>query len=70
MAPFYYQERGYMAKIIKNMGEFAEVYATEVKEVLKLVAIDVKKEIDNAIDRYYSEYDPSMRRFYTNLFFM
>ena len=47
-----------MAKVIKNLGQFAEVLKPQVIATLELVAQDVKKEIDEALDRYYEEYDP------------
>lgn len=47
-----------MAKVIKNLGDFAKALAPQVKQTLELVAEDVKKEIDEALQRYYDEYDP------------
>lgn len=47
-----------MAKVIKNMGDFAEALTPQVKQTLELVAEDVRKEIDEALQRYYDEYDP------------
>ena len=48
-----------MAQVIKNMGQFAKTLEPKVVATLELVAEDVKKEIDKAIDDYYDEYDPN-----------
>ena len=48
-----------MAQVIKNMGQFAKALEPKVVATLELVAEDVKKEIDKAIDDYYDEYDPN-----------
>ena len=48
-----------MARVIKNMGQFAKALEPKVVATLELVAEDVKKEIDKAIDDYYDEYDPN-----------
>ena len=47
-----------MAQVIKNMGQFAKALEPKVVATLELVAEDVKKEIDDALQRYYDEYDP------------
>lgn len=47
-----------MAQIIKNMNDLAKVLEPKIKATLELVAEDVKKEIDDALDEYYSEYSP------------
>ena len=47
-----------MAQVIKNMGQFAKVLEPKVVATLELVAEDVKKEIDKALEDYYDEYDP------------
>ena len=47
-----------MAQVIKNMGQFAKALEPKVVATLELVAEDVKKEIDEALQRYYDEYDP------------
>lgn len=47
-----------MAKVIKNLGQFAEVLKPQVIATLELVSQDIKKEIDDALQRYYDEYDP------------
>lgn len=47
-----------MAQKIKNMKDLAKALEPKIKEVLKLVAEDVKKEIDDSLDEYYSEYSP------------
>ena len=51
-----------MAQKIHNFGDFAEALKPQVVATLEKVADDVKKEIDKAIDKYYSEYDPSARQ--------
>ena len=48
-----------MAQVIKNLGQFAKALEPKVVATLELVAEDVKKEIDKAIDDYYDEYDPN-----------
>lgn len=48
-----------MATIIKDIGGFAKALAPNIKEILVLVAEDVKEEVDKTIDDYYSEYDPN-----------
>ena len=48
-----------MAQVIKNIGQFAKALEPKVVATLELVAEDVKKEIDKAIDDYYDEYDPN-----------
>ena len=47
-----------MAQVIKNMGQFAKALEPKVVATLELVAEDVKKEIDKALEDYYDEYDP------------
>ena len=47
-----------MAQVIKNMGQFAKALEPKIVATLELVAEDVKKEIDEALQRYYDEYDP------------
>lgn len=47
-----------MAQVIKNIGQFAKALEPKVVATLELVAEDVKKEIDDALQRYYDEYDP------------
>ena len=44
-----------MAQVIKNMGQFAKALEPKVVATLGLVAEDVKKEIDEALQRYYDE---------------
>ena len=48
-----------MAQVIKILGQFAKALEPKVVATLELVAEDVKKEIDKAIDDYYDEYDPN-----------
>lgn len=48
-----------MAKVIKNFGDFAVALTPQITATLQMVAEDVKSEIDEAIQRYYDEYDPS-----------
>lgn len=47
-----------MTQMIKNLGQFAKALEPKVVATLKLVAQDVKAEIDKALQRYYDEYDP------------
>ncbi len=47
-----------MPKVIKNMGQFAKALEPKIKEILELVAEDVKREIDDALGEYYDEYSP------------
>lgn len=47
-----------MAQTIKNMNDLAKALEPKIKATLELVAEDVKKEIDDALDEYYSEYLP------------
>ena len=58
-----------MAKVIKNMGDFAKALAPQVKQTLELVAEDVKKEIDEYLQAYYDEYDPSFGTLLISLFY-
>ena len=47
-----------MAQKIKNMNDLAKALEPKIKATLELVAEDVKKEIDDTLDEYYSEYSP------------
>ena len=58
-----------MAQVIKNMGQFAKALEPKVVATLELVAEDVKKEIDEALQRYYDEYDPSVRASITSFYY-
>ena len=58
-----------MAKMIKNMGQFAEILKSQVVATLDLVAQDVKAEIDDALQRYYDEYDPEFGIMLTSLWY-
>ena len=58
-----------MAQVIKNMGQFAKSLESKVVATLELVAEDVKKEIDEALQRYYDEYDPSFGKMLTSWFY-
>ena len=58
-----------MAKMIKNMGQFAEILKSQVVTTLDLVAQDVKAEIDDALERYYDEYDPEFGIMLTSLWY-
>lgn len=58
-----------MAKMIKNMGQFAEILKSQVVATLDLVAQDVKSEIDDALERYYDEYDPEFGIMLTSLWY-
>ena len=58
-----------MAQVIKNMGQFAKALEPKVIATLELVAEDVKKEIDEALQRYYDEYDPTFGKMLTSWFY-
>ena len=58
-----------MAQVIKNMGQFAKALESKVVATLELVAEDVKKEIDKALQGYYDEYDPSVRASITSFYY-
>ena len=58
-----------MAQVIKNMGQFAKALEPKVVATLELVAEDVKKEIDEALQRYYDEYDPTFGKMLTSWFY-
>ena len=58
-----------MAQVIKNMGHFAKALESKVVATLGLVAEDVKKEIDKALEDYYDEYDPSVRASITSFYY-
>ena len=58
-----------MAQVIKNMGQFAKALESKVVATLELVAEDVKKEIDEALQRYYDEYDPTFGKMLTSWFY-
>lgn len=47
-----------MVQKIKNMNDLAKALEPKVMEILDLVAEDVKREIDDALGKYYDEYDP------------
>lgn len=58
-----------MAQVIKNMGQFAKALEPKVVATLELVAEDVKKEIDKALEDYYDEYDPSIMASLTSFYY-
>lgn len=58
-----------MAQVIKNMEQFAKVLEAKIKPTLELVAKDVKQEIDDALQRYYDEYDPAFGKSLASLFY-
>ena len=58
-----------MAQVIKNMGQFAKALEPKVVATLELVAEDVKKEIDEALQRYYDEYNPAFGKMLTSWFY-
>ena len=58
-----------MTQVIKNMGQFAKALEPKVVATLELVAEDVKKEIDEALQRYYDEYDPTFGKMLTSWFY-
>ena len=58
-----------MAQMIKNLGQFAKALEPKVVATLELVAQDVKAEIDDALQRYYDEYDPAFGKMLTSWFY-
>ena len=58
-----------MAQMIKNLGQFAKALEPKVIATLELVAQDVKVEIDDALQRYYDEYDPEFGIMLTSLWY-
>lgn len=50
-----------MSQTIKNTKELSKAIYQKITAILDLVANDVKAEIDEALDRYYNEYDPRDR---------
>ena len=58
-----------MAQVIKNMGQFAKALEPKVVATLELVAEDVKKEIDETLQRYYDEYDPTFGKMLSSWFY-
>ena len=58
-----------MAQMIKNLGQFAKALEPKVIATLELVAQDVKAEIDDALQRYYDEYDPAFGKLLTSWFY-
>lgn len=50
-----------MAQKIKNMRQLAKLLEPKITKILELVAKDVKKEIDEALEKYYNEYDPAVK---------
>lgn len=47
-----------MAQVIKNLGQFAKALEPKIIAILKSVAEDTKREIDDYLQAYYDEYDP------------
>lgn len=47
-----------MTQKIKYMNDLVKALEPKIKATLELVAEDVKKEIDDALDEYYTEYSP------------
>lgn len=58
-----------MAQMIKNLGQFAKALEPKVVATLELVAQDVKAEIDDALQRYYDEYDPAFGKTLASLWY-
>ncbi len=58
-----------MAQAIKNMGQFAKALEPKIVSTLELVAKDVKHEIDDYLQQYYDEYDPSFGKLLTSWFY-
>ena len=47
-----------MAQKIKNLNDLAKALEPKIKATLEFVADDVKKEINDTLDEYYTEYSP------------
>lgn len=47
-----------MSTVIKNFGQLSKALESKIKAILDLVAEDVKKEIDDTLDKYCEEYSP------------
>jgi len=58
-----------MAQVIKNMKQFVKALEPKIKATLELVAEDVKREIDDALQRYYDEYDPTFGKLLASWFY-
>ena len=58
-----------MAQMIKNLGQFAKALEPKVIATLELVVQDVKAEIDDALQRYYDEYDPTVGKTLASLWY-
>ena len=58
-----------MAQVIKNLGQFAKALESKVVATLELVAEALKKEIDEALQRYYDEYDPAFGKMLSSWFY-
>ena len=58
-----------MEQMIKNLGQFAKALEPKIIATFELVAQDVKAEIDEALERYYAEYDPSVRQAFSTLWY-
>lgn len=58
-----------MSQTIKNIKDLSKVLRSKIISILELVADDVKAEIDDALDRYYNEYDPSDRASRTSFYY-
>lgn len=58
-----------MAQVIRNMSQLAKALEPKIIATLKLVAEDVKKEIEKYLQEYYDEYDPAERASFTELYY-
>lgn len=58
-----------MAQAIKNLGRLTKALEPKIIAILELAAEDTKKEIDEAIQEYYREYNPSVRASYTDFYY-
>lgn len=51
-----------MSQTIKNINQLTKVLESKIVSIIKLVAEDVKQEIDDYLQEYYDEYDPTVYR--------
>ena len=58
-----------MKKTISNMNDLSKVLKPKIKEILDIVAEEVKEEIDDALKDYYDEYNPASGKLLTSHFY-
>lgn len=58
-----------MAQVIKNLNQLAKALEPKIIAILELVAEDVKQEVDDYLQQYYDEYDPSFGKLLTSFFY-